>query len=119
MAIAPALAREDAAEVIDATGRYVSPGFVDMHAHVYWGVNYFAVDAFARAALASRLHRDRRDLARDELLASTGAKARWAPAPVGGRQAPVVATTRAGRSAIPELSSSIGASTGREHVRPA
>ena len=44
-AIAPALPRDVAAETIDATGCYVSPGFVDMHAHVYWGVNYFAIDA--------------------------------------------------------------------------
>ena len=44
-AIAPALPRDHAVDTIDATGRYVSPGFVDMHAHVYWGVNYFAIDA--------------------------------------------------------------------------
>ena len=44
-AIAPALPRDSAAGTIDATGCYVSPGFVDMHAHVYWGVNYFAIDA--------------------------------------------------------------------------
>lgn len=44
-AIAPALPRDAAAETIDAAGCYVSPGFVDMHAHVYWGVNYFAIDA--------------------------------------------------------------------------
>ncbi len=74
---------------------------------------------FARTALTSRLERDHRGVARDELLAATGAKARWAPAPVGGRQAPVVATTRAGWSAVPKLLPSIGASTGREHVRPA
>ena len=44
-AVAPALPREHAVDTIDATGCYVSPGFVDMHAHVYWGVNYFAIDA--------------------------------------------------------------------------
>ena len=44
-AIAPALPREHAVDTIDATGCYVSPGFIDMHAHVYWGVNYFAVEA--------------------------------------------------------------------------
>src|SRR5215207_5188510 len=28
----------DAADVIDAAGRYVAPGLVDLHVHVYWGV---------------------------------------------------------------------------------
>jgi dihydroorotase len=45
VAIQPNVPRESARQVIDASGCYVSPGFVDLHAHVYWGVNYFAVEA--------------------------------------------------------------------------
>jgi dihydroorotase len=44
-AIAPDLPRQGAEHVVDATGCYVSPGFVDFHAHVYWGVNHYAVEA--------------------------------------------------------------------------
>lgn len=36
---------DSAKDVIDASGCFVSPGWVDMHAHVFWGVNWFAVDA--------------------------------------------------------------------------
>jgi dihydroorotase len=37
-AVGPALDSRDAVEVVDATGRYVVPGLVDLHVHVYWGV---------------------------------------------------------------------------------
>ncbi|HEU0244694.1 MAG TPA: amidohydrolase family protein, partial [Candidatus Limnocylindrales bacterium] len=37
-AIEPHLSGGDAASVIDATGRYVVPGLVDLHVHVYPGV---------------------------------------------------------------------------------
>ena len=37
-AVGPGLATADVAEVIDATGRFVVPGLVDLHVHVYWGV---------------------------------------------------------------------------------
>ena len=36
---------ESAARTIDAAGRIVSPGLIDMHAHVYWGATYLSVDA--------------------------------------------------------------------------
>jgi dihydroorotase len=38
---------EAAFSVIDASGQYVTPGLIDMHAHVYTGVTYWGVDADA------------------------------------------------------------------------
>jgi dihydroorotase len=43
------LPEQDAAEVIDAGGRYVTPGLVDLHTHVYRGVTFWGVDADAIA----------------------------------------------------------------------
>ena len=37
--IGPSIAAMDASQVIDATGLYVSPGFVDIHSHNYYGVD--------------------------------------------------------------------------------
>jgi dihydroorotase len=34
-------------EVIDASGQYVTPGLIDIHAHLYKGVTYWGVDADA------------------------------------------------------------------------
>lgn len=33
-----------AATVIDAAGRYVMPGLIDLHTHVYWGVTYWGIE---------------------------------------------------------------------------
>lgn len=36
-AIADSIAEEEAARVVDATGLYVTPGLIDIHAHLFWG----------------------------------------------------------------------------------
>ena len=38
-------------DVIDATGKYVLPGLVDLHAHVYWGATIYGVEADKAAAV--------------------------------------------------------------------
>ena len=35
---------ESAAQVIDASGQYVTPGLVDLHTHVYHGVTFWGID---------------------------------------------------------------------------
>ncbi|MBV8722772.1 MAG: amidohydrolase/deacetylase family metallohydrolase [Candidatus Eremiobacteraeota bacterium] len=44
-AIGPSLAREVAGSVVNAEGCYVTPGLIDLHSHVYWGVSEYGVDA--------------------------------------------------------------------------
>lgn len=39
-----------AARRIDAAGQYVTPGLVDLHTHVYWGVTYWGIEADPVAA---------------------------------------------------------------------
>ena len=48
--VAPGLDRSAAREVIDAAGRIVTPGLVDLHTHVYWGVTYWGIEADPVAA---------------------------------------------------------------------
>lgn len=45
VALESKIAPGSADSVLDAAGCYVTAGWVDMHAHVFWGVNWFAVDA--------------------------------------------------------------------------
>ena len=34
----------EAANVIDVSGQYVTPGLVDLHTHIYWGVTYWGIE---------------------------------------------------------------------------
>ena len=44
-AIEEGIAESQAQEVIDASGLIVTPGLVDLHTHVYWGVSHYGIDA--------------------------------------------------------------------------
>src|SRR3954451_8928492 len=43
-AVAANLDRAQAGNVIDASGQYVTPGLVDLHTHIYWGVTYWGIE---------------------------------------------------------------------------
>lgn len=45
MAVEPSLADATAPHTIDATGKYVTPGLIDLHVHIYEGVSHWGVDA--------------------------------------------------------------------------
>ncbi len=44
-AVAERLPPHIAGHVIDATGQVVTPGLVDLHAHLFWGRDYLGIDA--------------------------------------------------------------------------
>ncbi len=45
LAVDSAIPATAAANVIDAHGLFVSPGFIDLHSHIYHGVGYWGIDA--------------------------------------------------------------------------
>jgi dihydroorotase len=45
LAMAAELPRGNAAQVVDATGKLVVPGLIDLHTHVYWGGTSLGVNA--------------------------------------------------------------------------
>lgn len=49
-AVEPDIPAKSAAQVIDGTGLYVTPGLVDLHTHVYHSVTYWGIDADPVAA---------------------------------------------------------------------
>jgi dihydroorotase len=51
-AVGKGLAAKGAKETRDVKGRIVTPGLIDIHAHVYWGATYLSVEA-ERVARAS------------------------------------------------------------------
>ena len=49
-AVEPSLSGAEAGKTIDASGQIVTPGLVDLHTHVYWGVTYWGIEADPVAA---------------------------------------------------------------------
>ena len=43
-AVEASIPESSAAEVVEATGLLVTPGLLDLHVHVYWGVSHYGVD---------------------------------------------------------------------------
>jgi len=49
-AIQGTIPAEQGQKRIDASGQYVTPGLIDLHTHIYWGVTYWGIDADPVAA---------------------------------------------------------------------
>jgi dihydroorotase len=49
-AIEPAIPADQAAETVDVSGAYVTPGLVDLHVHAYWGSTFWGIDVDPVAA---------------------------------------------------------------------
>lgn len=49
-AVEPGIDPRRAARTIDASGQIVTPGLVDLHTHIYWGVTYWGIEADPVAA---------------------------------------------------------------------
>ena len=43
-AVGEDLPAAEAAEVIDCRGVYVTPGMIDLHVHVFWGVSHYGIE---------------------------------------------------------------------------
>lgn len=48
--VAPSIDPATARATLDATGQFVTPGLVDLHTHIYWGVTYWGIEADPVAA---------------------------------------------------------------------
>lgn len=42
--VSPSIDKEDASKCFDVSGKYVLPGLIDMHVHVWWGVAHLSLD---------------------------------------------------------------------------
>jgi dihydroorotase len=49
-AVEPDIDRSQAREVIHADGQIITPGLIDLHTHIYWGVTYWGIEADPVAA---------------------------------------------------------------------
>jgi dihydroorotase len=43
-AVGDDLSKTDAREVVDASGRIITPGMIDLHVHVFYGVSHFGIE---------------------------------------------------------------------------
>jgi dihydroorotase len=43
--VGKSIPKSQAKEVLDATGLIVTPGLIDLHTHVFWGVSHYGIDA--------------------------------------------------------------------------